>query len=158
MKMKDVTAVPAEAEPITTTRSILVVDDDRAVADTFSRMLVLEGFAVATALNAESGLELADQARPDSALRAVATAKPSSTSMREKVSATARSSSTTRMLRVVVIGSASAGTAVTPFIFMGLPVRRQARCSQPRPGPIEARQVHARILGRVRSVTAAIPS
>ena len=47
------------------TRTILIVDDDRSVADTFARMLKLEGFNVATALSAEAGLELADQVRPD---------------------------------------------------------------------------------------------
>lgn len=47
------------------TRTILIVDDDRAVADTFARMLKLEGFRVATAVNAEAGLELADTVRPD---------------------------------------------------------------------------------------------
>ena len=41
------------------------LSDDRAVTDTFARMLKLEGFGVATALNAESGLELADTIRPD---------------------------------------------------------------------------------------------
>ena len=46
-------------------RTILIVDDDRSVADTFARMLKLEGFKVATALNAEAGLELADRVRPD---------------------------------------------------------------------------------------------
>jgi DNA-binding response OmpR family regulator len=46
-------------------RTILIVDDDRSVADTFARMLKLEGFAVATALNAEAGLELADNVHPD---------------------------------------------------------------------------------------------
>ena len=46
------------------TRTILIVDDDRSVADTFARMLKLEGFSVATALNAETGLELADNVRP----------------------------------------------------------------------------------------------
>jgi two-component system response regulator PrrA len=46
-------------------RKILIVDDDRSVADTFARMLKLEGFEVATAVNAEEGLELADQVRPD---------------------------------------------------------------------------------------------
>ncbi len=46
------------------TRTILIVDDDRSVADTFARMLKLEGFAVATALSAEAGLELADNVRP----------------------------------------------------------------------------------------------
>jgi two-component system response regulator PrrA len=34
------------------------------VADTFARMLKLEGFEVATAINAEAGLELADNVRP----------------------------------------------------------------------------------------------
>ena len=48
-----------------TARTILIVDDDRSVADTFARMLKLEGFGVATALSAEAGLELADNVRPD---------------------------------------------------------------------------------------------
>ena len=56
-----VESVPAESA----IRTILIVDDDRSVADTFSRMLKLEGFRVATALSAESGLELADSVRPD---------------------------------------------------------------------------------------------
>lgn len=47
------------------TRTILIVDDDRAVADTFSRMLKLEGYSVATALDPSAGLELADNLRPD---------------------------------------------------------------------------------------------
>jgi DNA-binding response OmpR family regulator len=47
------------------TRTILIVDDDRSVADTFARMLKLEGFEVATALSAEAGLELADSVRPN---------------------------------------------------------------------------------------------
>src|SRR5215510_10453143 len=46
------------------TKTILIVDDDRSVADTFARMLKLEGFEVATAVNAEAGLELADNVRP----------------------------------------------------------------------------------------------
>jgi DNA-binding response OmpR family regulator len=41
------------------------VDDDRSVADTFARMLKLEGFGVATALSAEAGLQLACSVRPD---------------------------------------------------------------------------------------------
>lgn len=64
---QNVTVIPA-AETHSTdsqTRTILVVDDDRAVTDTFARMLKLEGFGVATALNAESGLDLADTIRPD---------------------------------------------------------------------------------------------
>ena len=56
----------ASAESVTdeTTRTILIVDDDRSVADTFARMLKLEGFGVVTALSAETGLELADSTRP----------------------------------------------------------------------------------------------
>jgi len=46
-------------------RTILIVDDDRSVADTFARLLELEGFKVATALSAEAGLELADKVQPD---------------------------------------------------------------------------------------------
>jgi len=52
--------LPAEAA----TRTILIVDDDRSVADTFARMLKLEGYGVATALSAEAGLVLADSVRP----------------------------------------------------------------------------------------------
>ena len=47
------------------TRTILIVDDDTSVTDTFARMLKLEGFEVATAINAEAGLELADHVRPN---------------------------------------------------------------------------------------------
>jgi two-component system response regulator PrrA len=47
------------------TRTILIVDDDRAVVDTFARMLKLEGFAVATAINPEAGLQIAEDVRPD---------------------------------------------------------------------------------------------
>ena len=46
------------------TRTILIVDDDRSVTDTFARILKLEGFQVATALSAEDGLELANNIRP----------------------------------------------------------------------------------------------
>jgi DNA-binding response OmpR family regulator len=57
---------PAEGHPAeSATRTILIVDDDRSVADTFARMLKLEGFGVATALSAEAGLELADNLHPD---------------------------------------------------------------------------------------------
>jgi CheY-like chemotaxis protein len=49
----------------TSTRTILIVDDDRSVADTFARLLKLEGFGVATALSAEAGLQIACSARPD---------------------------------------------------------------------------------------------
>ena len=46
-------------------KTILIVDDDRSVTDTFARMLKLEGFEVATAINAEAGLALAETIRPN---------------------------------------------------------------------------------------------
>jgi len=52
-----------KAEP--TTATILIVDDDEGVTQTFARMLKLEGFEVKTALNAETGLHVAEQAQPD---------------------------------------------------------------------------------------------
>jgi two-component system response regulator PrrA len=52
------------APPTTATRTILIVDDDRAVVDTFERMLRLEGFSVATAVNPETGLQLAESVKP----------------------------------------------------------------------------------------------
>jgi DNA-binding response OmpR family regulator len=60
--------VIAPAEPRVfeaATRTILIVDDDRSVADTFARMLKLEGFGVATALSAEAGLVQAKASPPD---------------------------------------------------------------------------------------------
>jgi DNA-binding response OmpR family regulator len=50
---------------VSATHTILIVDDDRSVADTFARMLKLEGFGVATALSADDGLELANRVHPD---------------------------------------------------------------------------------------------
>ena len=46
-------------------RTILIVDDDRSVADTFARMLKLEGCEVETALDVKRGLALAVSKRPD---------------------------------------------------------------------------------------------
>jgi DNA-binding response OmpR family regulator len=46
-------------------RTLLIVDDDRSVTDTFARILKLEGFLVATALSAKDGLNLADNMLPD---------------------------------------------------------------------------------------------
>ena len=46
------------------TASILIVDDDRSVVDTFSRLLKLEGFNVSSALDPAVGLELAHQLAP----------------------------------------------------------------------------------------------
>jgi DNA-binding response OmpR family regulator len=63
-----ITSVIAEAETPATasgTRTILIVDDDRSVAETFARMLTLEGFRVATALDAQEGLAMAEAVRPD---------------------------------------------------------------------------------------------
>jgi two-component system response regulator PrrA len=45
--------------------TILIVDDDEAVTQTFARMLRLEGFTVRTAINAESGLLEAASTHPD---------------------------------------------------------------------------------------------
>jgi DNA-binding response OmpR family regulator len=44
---------------------ILIVDDDEGVTQTFARMLRLEGFAVCTAGNAETGLHEAAVNRPN---------------------------------------------------------------------------------------------
>jgi two-component system, OmpR family, response regulator PrrA len=45
--------------------TILIVDDDEGVTQTFARMLKLEGYKVRTAMNAESGLREAAENRPD---------------------------------------------------------------------------------------------
>lgn len=58
-------ALADQAQVSAGTRTILIVDDDRAVVDTFARMLKLEGFNVATAISPETGLELAQSVRPD---------------------------------------------------------------------------------------------
>lgn len=47
------------------TATILIVDDDEGVTQTFARMLRLEGFDVRTAFNAETGLREADDSQPD---------------------------------------------------------------------------------------------
>ena len=51
------------AEPGNST--ILIVDDDEGVTQTFARMLKLEGFQVRTAINAESGLKVANESQPN---------------------------------------------------------------------------------------------
>jgi CheY-like chemotaxis protein len=51
---------PAESA----TRTILVVDDDPSVGETFARLLRLDGFSVTTASSAEAGLQLAENVRP----------------------------------------------------------------------------------------------
>jgi DNA-binding response OmpR family regulator len=45
--------------------TILIVDDDEGVTQTFARILRLEGFSVRTAANAESGLLEAESSHPD---------------------------------------------------------------------------------------------
>ena len=55
-------AVSSAADP--TSSSILIVDDDQSVVDTFSRLLKLEGFNVATALDPAVGLQMAETATP----------------------------------------------------------------------------------------------
>ena len=52
-------------ETPTAAATILIVDDDEGVTQTFARMLALEGFKVRTAFNAESGLKEASEAHPD---------------------------------------------------------------------------------------------
>ena len=49
----------------TAIRTILIVDDDPSVTETFERMLRLEGYHVVTALSAETGLNQAERSRPD---------------------------------------------------------------------------------------------
>src|SRR5437870_12045010 len=48
-----------------TTATILIVDDDEGVTQTFARMLRLEGYHVHTAVNAETGLRQAKRNHPD---------------------------------------------------------------------------------------------
>ena len=60
--------MPEAANPATQSSpptSILIVDDDEGVTQTFARMLRLEGYEVLTAMTAESGLREADTRRPD---------------------------------------------------------------------------------------------
>jgi two-component system response regulator PrrA len=62
--------VPASTAPIgpdaePSSGSILIVDDDESVTDTFARILRLEGYEVFTAINGESGLRQAEAAQPD---------------------------------------------------------------------------------------------
>lgn len=48
--------------------SVLIIDDDPVVLETFGRMLRLEGFAVTTAENAADGLAEAARSRPGAIL------------------------------------------------------------------------------------------
>jgi CheY-like chemotaxis protein len=51
-------------DPDSAAPRILIVDDDRTVIDTFSRMLRLEGHEVWAAASAEEGLRLAERHHP----------------------------------------------------------------------------------------------
>jgi DNA-binding response OmpR family regulator len=67
-QLKTVTGRTPRIGAATVARShetILIVDDDDGVTQTFARMLKLEGYRVQTALNAESGLREAARVRPD---------------------------------------------------------------------------------------------
>jgi DNA-binding response OmpR family regulator len=48
--------------------TVLIVDDDRAVTETFARMLALDGYDVRTALSAEAGLREAEAEHLDAIL------------------------------------------------------------------------------------------
>jgi DNA-binding response OmpR family regulator len=48
-----------------TPATILIVDDDEGVTQTFARMLKLEGYNVRTAISAEKGLSEAEESQPD---------------------------------------------------------------------------------------------
>jgi CheY-like chemotaxis protein len=65
----DVKPLPAEqpkaAVPQKKTRTILVVDDDRTVTETFATALHRDGFNVRTATNAENGLREATSSHAD---------------------------------------------------------------------------------------------
>lgn len=64
--MEELTVIPIDTPEATKpTKSILIVDDDRSALDTLSRLLKLEGFAVATAADAETGLTIAQEMRPN---------------------------------------------------------------------------------------------
>jgi CheY-like chemotaxis protein len=51
-----------------TAPTVLIVDDDEGITETFSRMLMLEGYAVHTAGSAEAGLDVAASSPPDAIL------------------------------------------------------------------------------------------
>jgi DNA-binding response OmpR family regulator len=64
--MEELTVIQIDTPEATKpTKSILIVDDDRSALDTLARLLKLEGFAVATAADAETGLTIAQEMRPN---------------------------------------------------------------------------------------------
>lgn len=63
--MNRVPILTSNQKPEGSTPTILVVDDDEGVTQTFARMLRLEGYQVRTAMSAEMGLQEAEASAPD---------------------------------------------------------------------------------------------
>jgi two-component system, OmpR family, response regulator MprA len=59
---------PAGDGPATTTATVLVVEDDRAVRDALTRALQLEGYRVLTAADGRAGLDTVSEQRPDAVI------------------------------------------------------------------------------------------
>jgi DNA-binding response OmpR family regulator len=57
--------LPDTDRPVLPAGTILIVDDDEGVAQTFARMLRLEGFVVRTAMTAEIGWREVESISPD---------------------------------------------------------------------------------------------
>lgn len=55
----------SEISPDSTPETILIVDDDEGVTQTFARMLRMEGYLVRTAMSAETALRDASEYPPD---------------------------------------------------------------------------------------------
>lgn len=68
LTIEPVTSTFPAASVVADTRTLLIVDDDPSVTETFARMLALEGFKVHTAVDPRSGLELAGAVRPDAVI------------------------------------------------------------------------------------------
>lgn len=62
--------IPRVSEPVSSgnQRTILIVDDDEGVTQTFARMLRIEGYQVRTAGTAETGLKDAEDSSPDAVI------------------------------------------------------------------------------------------
>ena len=64
MTRNDSGSVAAAVTTPSAVRTILIVDDDPSVTETFERMLRLEGYHVVTALSADAGLNQAEKTNP----------------------------------------------------------------------------------------------
>jgi CheY-like chemotaxis protein len=60
--------VNARKHPGSQTATVLIVDDDPAIVDTFAQVLRLEGYDVRTALSAEDAMRAVDEGGPDAIL------------------------------------------------------------------------------------------